>query len=175
MQSPQSCALSAADLKANASLTFQQFDQEGSIPSSARQLADRGCFEAAAAATQHYLVNGPLATDRQQRILAFHLGQQLASAGREKEAGLVIAGTRHPPVEGAPLAPLRWNDFVTGVWAFLTKDRAGLRRSIEATKAGEGQGNALNANLLEGLDRCFTKPYREATAAPCRILPDDAR
>jgi hypothetical protein len=159
------------DLKANASLSFEDFDQKGALPGSARKLVDAGCWNEAAEATQHYLVHGALATDRQQRILAFHLAQQLANAGRDREAAQVVASTRHPDEDATQPGALRWNDFVRGHYAFFVKDRALLANSIAALKAGEGRGNQLNASLLQGLDRCFDKPYGAAVKAPCRVLP----
>ena len=170
---PADCRLSAAGKAANTRLDFDAFDQKETLPSSARTLVNRGCWKAAAEATQHYLINGPLGSDRQQRNLLFHLAQQLANAGDEQRAVWVVAGARHPDEVLSKPGDLRWNDFVRAHWAFYAKDRLLLERSLAAVKGGEGFGNRLNATLVEGLIKCFGKPYLEAVSAPCRTPPAD--
>jgi hypothetical protein len=170
---PAQCTLTLQDKTTNARLSFDDFDQKGTTPTTARQLAERGCWKEAAEATQHYLVNGPLGTEGRQRVLRFHLAQQLANAGWESEAALVMVGARNPGENLSDAASLRWNDFVRGHWAFFVKDRSALRDSTAAVSAGQGFGNELNARLLEGLGKCFDQPYLAAVSAPCRTPPAD--
>lgn len=170
---PAGCRLSAEGKAANARLNFEDFDQKETLPSSARTLVNKGCWSAATEATQHYLINGPLATDRQQRILLFHLAQQLANAGDEKRAVVVVAGARYPDEVLSKPTDLRWNDFVRAHWAFFAKDRPLLERALAAVKGGDGFGNRLNAALVEGLTKCFDKPYLQAVSTPCRTPPAD--
>lgn len=172
-QAPQ-CALTTEDKIANARLNFEDFDQKGTTPATARQLSQRGCWRAAVEATEDYLANGPLGTEGQQRVLRFHLGQQLANAGRESEAALVIIGTRNPLEKLTDAETLRWNDFVRGHWAFFTKKRAVLQSSLAEVKKGTGFGNVLNGALLDGLIKCFDRPYLEAVSEPCRTPPPES-
>lgn len=162
------CAVTAQSKADNSKLDFEAFDQQGSLPSSARALVNRECWAAAAEVTQDYLIHGPVGTDHQQRILVFHLAQQLANAGREDRAALVVASARHPDERLAADTDLRWNDFVQAHWAFLTKDRPGLVSARTAMGGGTGFGNRLNSALVDGLLKCFDKPYLVAVSASCR-------
>jgi hypothetical protein len=155
------CTLTLEDKKANADLSFVEFDQEGTIPSTARQLAMRGCYREAAEAMEDYLITGVVENLHQQRIMRFHLGQYLASAGDEREAAYVIAGTKNP--EQPRNAFIDWNTYVDGTWAFLVKDRAILDASFEALSAASGNGNALDLHDLARLRRCFHRSYLDAT------------
>src|SRR6185503_7992483 len=150
------CALSHADYLANATLSFDAFDQVGTLPSSARKLGERHCWRAAAAATADYLIRGPVPTPSHQRVLLFHLGQQLALAGEERRAAVFVAATRAPP-DRVP-DQLDWNDYVLGTWAFLTKDRELLRKSRDAVLARATDGDRINGGFLTALDRCFDRP-----------------
>lgn len=164
---PAACRLDEAGKRANAGLSFDDFDQRGTLPSASRQLFNAGCFREAAEATTDYLIRGPVPTPGQQRVLLFHLGQFLAHAGEERRAADFIAATRRPDDPDDP-NPLRWNDYVLGTWAFLVKDRATLIAARDRVLAGEGEGNAMNGGFLAGLERCFDRPYRVATSAECR-------
>lgn len=157
------CALDDAGRRANAALSFEDFDQRGTLPSSARSLSNRGCWRQAAEATAHYLINGPIPTPAQQRVLLFHLGQQLAGAGEERRAADFVAAARAPEEE-APQRELNWNDFVRGTWAFLVKDRPMLIAARDAVLASPGRSNAMNGGLLAALERCFDRPYATAVA-----------
>lgn len=167
------CALTAEDKAANAKLSFDDFDQKGVTPATARKLAEVGCWAESAEATQHYLLYGPPASEGQQRVLRFHLAQQLANAGRERDAAVVMSSARNPGETLSDPATLRWNDFVRGHWAFFTKDKAMLQTSVAALDGGTGFGNRLNKALLQGLLKCFDRSYRDAVEAPCRVPPPE--
>jgi hypothetical protein len=161
---PERCALTAADMKANARLSFERFDQDGDTPTNARALGERGCFAEAARAAEHYLVFGPELTERERNVVTWHLGQYLASAGAERAAANIMASTRRP---SAPEPDgFDWNTYVTGTWAFLVKDRALLQQATDRLAAGSGQRNAMNAAVLKRLSRCFERPYVEAYDNP---------
>ena len=83
--SPQ-CKLSADDRVANRKLSLKDFDQLGTLPSTARALASRECFAEAAEANIDYLLHGPDLIDYERNVVRFHTGQYLASSGRESEA-----------------------------------------------------------------------------------------
>ena len=165
---PPSCRLDEADKRANAALSFQDFDQAGTLPSTARKLGERQCWREAAEATSDYLIRGPVQAPGEQRILLFHLGQFYAMLGEERRAADYVAATRRPP-DQAPPAPdaLRWNDYVQGTWAFLTKDRAMLVAARDAVLAGAGEGNRINGSLLAAMERCFDRPYAVAYDMNC--------
>lgn len=161
----QGCQLGDSDLIANRRLSFEAFDQVGELPSTARALGERDCYAEAARASEDYLLHGPETTSRQREILAFHMGQYLATAGQEREAARVIATAR---TQNDPPQPdgFDWNTYVVGTWAFLTRDRALLEASHARLAAAPGERNAYNARALAGLVRCFGRPYREAYGRP---------
>jgi hypothetical protein len=165
---PKACRLDDAAKRANAALTFDQFDQQGTLATSARKLGERGCWREAAEATVDYLIRGPVATPGEQRILLFHLGQQLALAGDERRGAEFIAGTRRSDQPMAPMSTnLRWNEYVTGTWAFRTQDRPLLIKSRDAVLAGTSEGDRINGKLLEAMERCFDRPYEVAYDPQC--------
>ncbi|HEX4846765.1 MAG TPA: hypothetical protein VFV30_01355 [Novosphingobium sp.] len=169
------CALTPADLAANRTLTWQQFDQQTASPTSWRSLVERKCYNAAAAAYQDYLISGPIPPgERWQTTARFHLGQSLAHAGRNEEAARIISTARRETEVGG----LRWNLYVQGTVAFLTRDRAGLDAAFTALRAEPGTSNAINAGVLAGLRQCWDKPYIEASAPACvsasgYVMPKD--
>lgn len=159
----QACKLTQADMAANARLTFQEFDQQGVQPSTARSLGERACYAEAAAASEHYLVHGPILTDYQRNVVRWHLGQYLANAGMERDAARIVATTRR---EADPDRPdFDWNSYVVGTWAFLTKDRILLDTTYGQLRAKPGHADQTNARVLGRLSRCFRRPYREALEA----------
>jgi hypothetical protein len=104
--SPQ-CKLSADDRVANRKLTVKDFDQQGTLPSTARALAERKCFAEAVEANIDYLLHGPDLADHERNVVRFHTGQYLASSGKESEAALVIATTRRGTDDERQAAPRR--------------------------------------------------------------------
>ena len=167
--SPNSCSLTAEDKAANAKLSWDDFDQKGTLPSTGRKLMERGCFETAADAWADYMINGPVAAPPEQRVMLWHLGQSLASAGDEKSAARVMAATRRADAPPPQSGPLKWNEYVLGTWAFLTKDRALLERMRDSVLAGPGPGNRMNGNVLAAMTRCFDRPYAQVFEAPCKV------
>lgn len=163
---PAVCSLLPNDLVANARLSFDEFDQRGTSPTTARQLGNRGCFVEAARATEHYMINGPLLTARQESAVTWHLGQYLAFAGQEQRAASVIAASRRPI---DPTDELDWNSYVRGTWAFLVKDKTLLEKSLAQLRMAPIQDNASNAKALEKLLMCFGKTYRQAYLENCKI------
>lgn len=157
------CALSAADKRSNADLSFQEFDQEGTTATTPRQLAMRGCYREAAEAMEDYLIIGVFEDIHEQRIMNFHLGQYVADAGDERAAARIIAGTKNP--EQSPNAVVDWNSYVDGTWAFLVKDRAILDASYQALAVQAGRGNELNASDLARLRQCFDRSYLDAMSS----------
>ena len=166
-QAHPACTLTAADKGANAKLSFDDFDQKGVLPSTMRALGNRGCWAAAAASIEDYLIHGPVPKPGQQRVLLFHLGQALALSGDEAGAAPFIAAARNPDQPPAGPDALRWNEYVTGTWAFLTKDRAALANARATVLSGAAAGDKINGALLKAMERCFDKPYKVAYDPKC--------
>jgi hypothetical protein len=167
------CRLTAEDLAANARLSFEDFDQRGTTPATARKLGERGCHAEAARATEDYLLNGPVLDDYQRNVVRWHLGQYLASAGNEQAAARVIASTRRPVDPQRP--EFDWNTYVTGVWAFLVRNRPLLEQASARLSAASGRANGLNARILGRLLRCFDQSYRQAIESQACAAPEAAR
>jgi hypothetical protein len=167
------CHLTAEDLAANARLSFEDFDQAGVTPATARKLGERGCYSEAARASEHYLIHGPVLDDYQRNVVRWHLGQYLASSGNEEAAAKVIASTRRPADPARP--DFDWNSYVTGTWAFLVRDRALLQESWEKLRTEPTRENGMNARVLARLLKCFDQSYREAYEGPACGAPDQER
>ena len=161
------CTLSEADRRANARLSFEEFDQTGSTPTSARRLGERGCWKEAAEATADYLIRGPAAPPEQLRVLLFHLGQFYAMAGEEARAADFVAASRRADATDPASDALRWNDYVQGTWAFLRKDREMLIAARDSILSAPGTRNRTNGALLAALERCFDRPYAVAYDMNC--------
>lgn len=159
-QTPTDCALSAADLEANAKLSFADFDQRGVTRATARKLGERYCYAQAARAREHWLLWGPDLTERERNVASWHLFQDLASAGDEKAAAHILATTRRSAAEEPD--GFDWNTYVVGTWAFLVKDRALLDQMTEKLGQGPGVRNAMNTKVLRRFQTCFDQPYGKA-------------
>lgn len=154
------CALSPADRLANATLSYDDFDQIGTQPSSFRALDKAFCFSAAADAAEDYLLHRQGLKDGERVNVLFHAGQARAMAGEERIGAMLIAATRS--LQDDPEDPFDWNTYVDGTWAFLVKDRARLQRAAAKLSQSDSPENGVNARVLRGLLACFEKPYREA-------------
>lgn len=159
------CVLTPADKAANARLSFDEFDQKGTLPSTWRTLSNRDCDLAAVEAMQSYLIEGAAGTPAERGDLLFHLGQSLAMTGRTQEAAIAVAAARNgnPEPDG-----FDWQTYVVGTWAFLVRDRERLSAMRDKLRTEPGLGNHLNTGALSGLLACFEKPYKEAYGKACR-------
>lgn len=169
-QQPGRCVLTNADRRANAALSFEDFDQKGVLPSTWRALSNDGCFDTASDAMESYLLDGPVTDQRERGDMSFHLGQTLALAGRTSEA--TVAMTAAARTGAAPDDDFDWHTYVVGTWAFLARDRERLEAAKRRLSSEPGRGNQINAAALSGLDACFDRPYVEAYQRPCREKAD---
>lgn len=160
------CAISSEDKARNALLSFAEFDQTGTTLSTARALADRGCFAQAAEAGEDYLARVQLTSEREQTSVVFHIAQNLAMAGEaDRAASTVVAAKRVTrPAQG----DFDWNSYVVGTWAFLKRDRATLTEHYDRLNAGTSHGDRINARVLRGLLECFDRRYVTAYRPGCR-------
>ena len=157
------CTLTAADKAANARLSFDDFDQRGTLRSTWRALSEGGCERQAIEAAEDYLLHGPPRTDTEQRDVSWHLAQSLALVGDEREAAYIMAGTREP---GTASDGFDWNDYVIASWAFLLKDRARFDAAA-ARLASAGEDNRANSAHIAALGRCWNRPYKIAYNVKC--------
>jgi hypothetical protein len=153
-----SCALSDAQREANRAVVWEDFEF-GSSDGRPMGLAGHKCYADAAMASRDYLAHGPLLTTRQQAITIFHMGRNLAFAGRENEAAVAVASARR---SDQTVSGLDWNTYVQGVYAFLVKDSDGLTSALGKLAGSLGEGNQTNAANLRRLQTCFQQSYLEA-------------
>lgn len=158
VQADPQCALTLEQKRANRSLAWSDFEF-GTTDGRPMALAGRRCFPEAALASRDYLIYGPLLTTRQQAISTFHMGRNLAFAGREQEAAVAVSAARRS--DQTPTG-LDWNTYVQGVYAFLVKDPNGLAGALSKLEASAGEGDRNNAANLRQLQTCFSRPYLNA-------------
>jgi hypothetical protein len=147
-------------------LTWDEFDQKSESPASFRVFALRGCYRAAAELIEYYLANKPGLDAAQQRILRFHAGQMYGHAGDERRALELIRSAYW--LEQPADAPLDWNTYVSGVVAFLEKDRGALASARERLEKAGGR-NLINARVLRRMEKCFNQPYNDVWAPACDV------
>lgn len=160
------------------SLNEKSFDQ---TPLGWRSIAkDNGnCYSAAANLISKYREKKKTAS----YLLYFHEGQLRAFLGENQAAIPLFEKAARP--SGSDKF---WNLYVSGTIAFISRDRPalksildsfhsaqvknGVRTSFETFKTPDGNtitvAVPLNVDVLEALDRCFDRPYREAYSAQCR-------
>ncbi|HSM94480.1 MAG TPA: hypothetical protein VLT91_00450 [Rhizomicrobium sp.] len=154
------CKLTADDKIANAQLSFEDFDQKGTLPSTWRALMNRDCPGRAAEATDDYLVNGPPQTPEHKSDLLFHEGQALAIMGDDAQASRLVAAAIMP--DRGNHGDLDWTTYLVGTWAFLVNNRATLDAAAAKLAGEPGEENRIDANVLRGLQACFDKDYDTA-------------
>jgi hypothetical protein len=163
---PGACALKSNQLDAVLNLSFLQFDQDQA--GGWRELQSKGCDLAAAMLIDSYIVDAP---EELKLIhledLYFRAGQLYAWAGLKKVAARRFLRSLNLHERGDE--DLAWNPYVLATVAFLQGDREGLahqRQLLASAKATHE--NKINLGVVDGLARCFDKPYRDAYSAGCR-------
>lgn len=154
------CKLTPEEKAANAKLSFDDFDQTGTLPSTWRALMNRDCPGRAAEAADDYLVNGPPQTPEHKSDILFHEAQALAIMGDNAQASRLVSAAIPPDRSGH--GDLDWTTYLEGTWAFLVKDRATLDAAMAKMMAEPGETNRVDANVLRGLQMCFDKDYDTA-------------
>jgi hypothetical protein len=154
------CHLTPDDKMANAKLSFDDFDQKGTLSSTWRALMQANCPGRAAEAADDYLVNGPVLTPDQKSDVLFHEAQALAIMGDNAQASRLVSAAIPPDRSGH--GDLDWTTYLEGTWAFLVKDRATLDAAANKMMVEPGDTNRIDANVLRGLQTCFDKDYDTA-------------
>ena len=151
------CHLTVEEKAANSKLSFDEFDQKGITPSTWRKLENAGCHAQAVEAAEDYLVNGPPQTDGIKSDILFHIAQSTAMAGDNNRAALIVAAAR--PADHSSHGDLDWPAYLTGTWAFLTKNKSLLDASLTKMADEPVNSNKVDADVLRGLQKCFDKSY----------------
>ena len=162
------CPPDADEVQRLLSLPQSDFDQN---PRSGWRLyASNRCYSDAAALIAGYIAHrnpglGALS------LLRFHQFQMLAYAGDTCGALAVLEEVER--IDAARNADAGWRLYVAGTRAFLENRREELEAHAAALIAfadrrGPTERAArLNANVLQGLVRCFGRPYAAAYGPPC--------
>ena len=151
------CVLTEADKAANRTLTWQEFDLSPDRPKTSMWLSSAGCYRQAVDAGADYLATGPMLPVRGHSIVTFHMARNLARSGDHRAAAQLASASRR--ADQPPNAPLDWNTYVEGFYAYLTGNRALLDSSYERLVAAAGESNLTNARVLDRARRCFERPF----------------
>ena len=146
-------------LKTDLHLSYREFDQtEGK---GFRVLAGRGCASEAGDLIERYVAT----TGAKENSLLWHLAQMRAEHHNYPEA-IRYARQVITRSEDFEKEPLRWNDYVLAVIAFLERDKAQLieHRDKIASAKPSFFGNELNLKLVDSLVRNFDKDYLYAVS-----------
>lgn len=163
----------AHDREALLALDFAAFDQtEGN---GWRPLHDAGCYLDAAELLRDWQARHADGTVDQRRILLWHEAQMWAFGDRTDLAMPLFERSRRA---GDAVYTVSWNSYVDGTMAFLQRHRARLESAIAKLAVlpkPAGWDNAVgvdgkpitmawpqNLDVLEGLQRCWERPYVEA-------------
>jgi hypothetical protein len=149
-----SCTVPQAEVALQASLAYQEFDSR-SDSHGWRSLLEVGCTDAALSLLAAYAAaNDTRLTDEQRLELAFHSGQTLAFAGREREA--ISHFERAISVDTTP----EWKTYVEATLAFLRHDASALAETREsyATIAPD----SMRLAIIDGFLACPKDSYTRA-------------
>jgi hypothetical protein len=157
----------AVDRRAMLTLGMDAFDQDHQ--GGWRPLSERpGCEAVAADLIRDYREF----MQNRMPILYWHEGQLRANLGQTEAAIRLMDQTRR--AAGDERAPW-WNPYVDGTIAFLRGDRAALAAARDRLAAAVRPADMPadrrwppNLDVLDGLVRCFGRPYREAYGEVCR-------
>ncbi len=144
-------------------LGFEKFDQE--INGGWRPLSYAGCEEKAAQVIRIYRSRLQFAIP----LLYWHEGQLRANMGDYKAAIALMEKSRSPDAEDYG----GWNPYVDATISFLKNDRKGLVKAkarLEQQMKPDDWPKEVewpqNHTAVEGLLRCFGKPYKIAYGSP---------
>lgn len=154
------CAAMLKDaLVSDIALTYEEFDQTQGR--GFRRLADNNCQKEAADLIEAYIT----ANNAHQNSLIWHIAQLRAAQGDYGQA-LIYARKSLNPAEDLSEHPLRWNDYVRGVIAFLESDKEALvyHRDRVALGVEAYFGNELNRKVLDSYITHFGRSYAYASS-----------
>lgn len=167
---PGPCAYDRAAMLA---LDERGFDQD--MAGGWRALGNAGCDHEAADLIRDWRAahRADLPPDH-AALLFWHEGQLRANAGETAAAIALFGRSRKTKAQDAGFG---WNLYVDGSIAFLRRDRAGLdaaRATLAALPRPAGYAPVgpdgkpvairwpMNLNVLDGFQRCWDRPYKQA-------------
>lgn len=165
------CPPSAGEEARLLALPFEAFDQHP--VAGWRPYGLRGCYRDAARLIAKYADKGQ--DSPKIGLLRFHQFQMLAFAD-DKDAALAVLDTVKR-IDAQRNAETGWKLYVAGTEAFLRGSKKDLEdRITELAGFADAHGPTeraarANGNVLQGLLRCFGKPYRIAYSPPCVDRP----
>jgi len=169
---PKDCSYDESKL---VDMPYEAFDQD--MTGGWRRLENRGCVSAAANLIRAYRHKNFDLPSSEQTILSWHEGQLRAIAG-DYDAAIPLLLRGVPENDTA----IDFVDYALGTVAFLQHDKqalitarsrlaslpkpAGFAGTVASTKDGKTVQIPVdwppNLNVLDGLIRCFGKPYKVA-------------
>jgi hypothetical protein len=150
-----------AEFQALLKLDYQSFDQN--LPEGGwRGIKDQ--VSAGQIIDIYHLQSAETLLDWQRRTLYWHAGQVYAGADLENVAIARFEKSFNP--DEPPEDDFKWNAYVRGTIAFMKRDRSELVRARDDMATSKNPN--VNLSVLEGLLRCFDKPYNEAYGPECR-------
>jgi len=153
------CTVPAEEKATQLSLPYASFDSR-SGPFGWRNLNAAGCADAAVSLLAAYSgANTDRLAGNELREIAFHIGQALAMAGRDREAIKYFENAQDAG------ASAEWRAYVQATLAFLRRDTTGLAAARE-TYAAIAPGS-MRLRIIDGFVACPGEPY--AKAAHCKI------
>lgn len=178
------CQVDASQFERLMTLDKQAFDQD--FTGGWRAVAyEDGCEMAAGQLIVSYIARHDIQADGTSNVVFWHVGQMLAAADRTDEAIEYFKLSFDPDAEpGSHEAD--WATYAEGTIAYLKKDKPGLEAAMARLDNTDGlerrkaqvaamkisnpevsfpdgyPEKPLNLIALEGLMRCFDKPYSEA-------------
>jgi hypothetical protein len=143
-------------------LDYQDFDKQGG--DGWRKLYDEHCYKESAALIAEFSQTAPELSAQQQRNLNFHQGQALAIGGNTA-AALAAFKLCFRPVDDQN--GFRWNAYLRGTIAFLSKDTSALLAARDELRAhAENVGNRINLGKLENFVAHPEWSYADAYSKP---------
>jgi len=167
--SPDPCPV---DNRAMLALGMDAFDQD--MAGGWRAVSQRpGCEARAADLVRDYRIF----TQQRLSTLYWHEAQLRANLGENEAAVRLMEQSRKPDDQRG------WNPYVDATIAFLRNDRPALTAARERLAALPRPADfeertlpggyrirwPLNLDVVDGLIRCFGRPYRNAYAPECRV------
>ncbi len=148
---------------------YAQFEQSGW-----RNLAGRKCFFAAGRSIVAWLsAHQDGVTDAQSRTLRYHAARVFAMAGRADIAVIHLQSAKNPDQQDD--AEQDWNSYIDAFSAWLRRDVAGLRASIQRLEQQKENAEGFKPNLIAAKRflLCYTRPYSSIETDPACIEKKD--
>ena len=147
------CAVDEQRVASMMSSSYDAFDQAAEGEHTWRSVMNRGCYARAAMLIEAYRTRHESSlTADQLRTLNFHAGQILALGDDDLHAA--------PYFDKARGGTAEWNAYAEAMLAFVKRDRAAFAKARAAYDAAAPK--SPRRMVLENLEACFEKPYREA-------------